>query len=181
MHDSIEWTKPFDKDGRAALQVVMDARFGKGIVTIENRAVGGTNSEQLIAGTDGLNLPWPQSLKADIIIMNHAANDLGRESMTQYQANLRIFGSAGTPILYQTPNAMASQQNAPYAATIMVTAQSLRDPVADVFTYTSDLADWPTRLIDGTHPNPALYLEIVQKVQAPALVPLVARLRCERA
>lgn len=179
LHDSIEWTRRFDKDGRSALQVEMDNRFGRGRVTIENRAVGGTNSMQLLAGTDGLNKPWPQSVNADLVIFNHALNDIGRESMTEYQANLRTVGSSGVLVMFQTPNPTTDTQAGPYAAAIADTAHALRAPGADVYGYVSALPDWPSRLIDTTHPNPDLYLEIVRKVQAPAVALLVAKMRCE--
>ena len=45
-----------------AIQAAMDARFGKGAVLVLGNAVSGTTSQQLIAGTDGVNAPWPQSI-----------------------------------------------------------------------------------------------------------------------
>lgn len=163
-----------------ALQKAMDARFGAGVVAIQNRAMPGTDSSQLMSGGDGLNLPWPQSLAADIVVINHGLNDYGRHDLAAYQTNLRAVGSSGVPVLFMTPNASTVQQMSGHAGTMTATAQSLGSPVADVYAYFAAQANWPAMLMaDGVHPLPAAEALIVRDVVAPALVKMVAPLRCE--
>jgi len=43
----------------AELQAFFTAKYGVGAVLVSSRAMSGTRSTQLVAGTDGLNAPWP--------------------------------------------------------------------------------------------------------------------------
>ena len=58
---------------------------------VYNRGVSGTNSAQLLAGTDGVNLPWPEMMRvesAKIVVINHGINDRKRP-IEDYKADLR--------------------------------------------------------------------------------------------
>lgn len=58
---------------------------------VYNRGVSGTNSAQLLAGTDGRNLPWAEQMSVEsarIVIINHGINDRGR-TVEDYKADLR--------------------------------------------------------------------------------------------
>ncbi len=154
------------------LQAAMDARFGSGAVVVTERAVSGTTSGQLLAGSDGRNRPWPQEVDADIVVVNHALNDSYHHvPLATYAQQLRQFHAT----VYETPNAITVPWPvAPYASAMRDVAASLHAPVADVDAWMRAQPDWPALLADGLHPTQAGYREIVQKVLMPALEPLVA-------
>jgi hypothetical protein len=52
-------------------------------------------------------------------------------------------------------------------------------PVADVDAYVRALPNWQRMIPDGTHPGAELHAMISANVLVPAVVPLVAKLRCE--
>jgi hypothetical protein len=67
-------------------------RRGQGRLLIL-QAVSGTNSQQLIAGTDGLNTPWPGTVDADIAFVNHAINDEGyhHDDLPTFAHDMAVF------------------------------------------------------------------------------------------
>ena len=163
-------------DGPARLlQAAMDRRFGARSVRVELRGVGGTASGDLLAGTDGLNRPWPRSATADITVLNHGLNDMQRRvPIEAYQRNL----AAMRVTLYETPNPVAPRM--PWASTAY--AEAMRRvaggaPLADVDAFVRSLPEWSSYLPDGVHPSEALYRLIVANVLFPALEPLVAKAR----
>ncbi len=163
----------------ALLQAAMDARFGIGAVVVSERAVPGSSSSELLAGTDGRNRPWPREVDADIVVVNHALNDCDQHvPLATYARHLRAFHAT----VYETPNAITVPWPvAPYTATMRKVAAAMRAPLADVDAWTRARPDWPTLLAtDGLHPTQAGYREIVTKVLMPTLEPLVVKARRRR-
>ena len=77
---------------------------------VYNRGVSGTNSAQLLAGTDGRNYPWPEMMRqesAAVVIINHGINDRHRP-VAEYKADLRalVVGAqaAGKVVILEQPN-----------------------------------------------------------------------------
>lgn len=163
------------------LQKAMDDRFGPGAVVLENRSTAGMWSTKTIEGADGLNLPWPGSTNADIVIVNHGIQDAGHSiPIETYKANLRTIGRTGLT-LFQTPSPLTvSVSTAPYAAAMIEVANELKAPVADVQSYVLGLPSWQTLLMsDGVHPLPALYDMETTNVIAPKVAEMVSALKCK--
>lgn len=181
----------------AALQGALDREFGRGKVAVAVRAVQGTTSLQLIAGTDGRNAPWPRSVDADIIVINHGINDMthyapGRlarfsgfgwvarmNGVKRYTASLRTLAAAPARVIFETPNIVKGGDVAPYAAAMRSVAIEVRAPVADVYAYTSRLLDWKVLIPDWAHPSSALYERIGTLVLAPVVAAEVRLLLCK--
>lgn len=77
---------------------------------IENRAVGGSSSAQLLAGTDGLNKPWAEEMatsRAEGVILNHGLNDEAltidqyRDNLTQMATSAKLYGKW---VILEQPN-----------------------------------------------------------------------------
>jgi lysophospholipase L1-like esterase len=163
---------------QVALQADMDAMFGAGAVSVESRAVGSTNSGQLVLGTDGLNAPWPGSVDADIVVINHGINDAAKGvSPLTYRTNLEALAIAPARVVFETPNPVEDFSVAAYAHTMLAVASAQRLPLADTYEYVRALggnyrADW-------AHPRDDLYQYIVRYSLEPVLVPIVTSLRCQ--
>lgn len=164
----------------ANLQPLMDARFGPGVVTVENRAVGHTYGQQLIGGSDGMNLPWPQSVASDIVVVNHGINDAHRSlDLAQYAANLRAWLTAPAVVVLETPNPVNSDFSTDaYAGTVRSVATAERAPLADTAAFVAAMPGWQALLPDGLHPTPELYAQIAQRVLMPTLEPIAAKMLC---
>lgn len=167
------------------LQTELDARYGAGKVALVLQAVSSTNSQQLVAGSDGLNTPWPNNLEADIAIVNHGINDEAYHpgELATYAADMRLFavGNGRTRMVIETPNPIAPFRNlpdAPWAEAGRAAAAEAGIPVADVQAYVLGLPGWQAMLSDGIHPTHALQAAIARDVTAPALVPLIDALLC---
>lgn len=158
----------------ADLQAFFDARYGPGVVTIEDRAVPGTNTTQLVAGTDGMNLPWPQSVNADLVVINHGINDW--PTLGIYEANLEQLAQAPARVVFETPNWVGVYDLSQWAQTMRDVAKEHAIPVADTFAYTTDKG---ALLSDDVHPTDALYSMISVNVMQPAVAGVVSKLRCE--
>jgi len=181
--DSTQWG--FDGETQAqafhnptdSLQNLMNARFGVGAVKVEDRAVGGTTSKQLFYGTDGLNKPWPQSVDADITVMNFGVNDSAWSvPFNDYVSYL----SQMSPTVFETPNLTTNGSPIDqYAQGMRDVAASLHKPVADVTAYMHSLPDWQSYVKDGVHPGDTLYALISYNVLYPTLEPLMAKLKCQ--
>jgi lysophospholipase L1-like esterase len=187
--DSTFWGYDSSTGGRASstpdavLQTAMDARFGAGRVTVETRAVSGSNSAQLLAGTDGLNLPWPRSATADIVVVNHGINDSrDHVALDSYRQQLLALANAakftGAALVFATPNPLFgwSFTSGEYAAAMRTVATQTGAGVADTYSYVEALPDWQRLLPDGAHPSAELYALIGRDVLAAALAPAVAQL-----
>ena len=178
--DSTQWgyvarsDKPVAEPPVAVLQSAMDARFGAGAVQVTERAVPGTTSGELLAGTDGRNRPWPREVDADIVVVNHALNDSHEHvPIATYERQL----AALHPTVFETPNAITvNWPAAPYVGAMRRVAAEQHAPVADVDAWMRAQFNWRSLLSeDGLHPSQAGYREIVLKVLMPTLEPLVAK------
>ena len=178
--DSTQWgyddrtQRPVAQPPVQVLQSAMDARFGKGAVLVTDRAVPGTTSGQLLAGTDGRNRPWPLEVDADIVVLNHALNDSNEHvPLATYERQLEALH----PTVFETPNAITVDWPAPaYVASMRKVAARQHAPVADVDAWMRAQPNWKALLSpDGLHPSQAGYREIVLKVLMPTLEPLVAK------
>jgi lysophospholipase L1-like esterase len=166
----------------AALQSAMDRQFGMGSVTVEVRAVSGTSSVELMAGTDGENKPWPGSVAADIIVVNHGINDAVHSTpIDAYKKNLTAFAKAGPVTLLETPipNFGVPWDVQPYAAAMRDVAASTGAKVIDTNAYFLGLANWQSYLPDGVHPVNEGYGLITANALIPAVAPAVAKLKCQ--
>ncbi len=160
------------------LQSLMDARFGTGAVIVTERAVPGSASAQLLAGTDGRNRPWPQEVDADIVVVNHALNDAyTKVPLPKYAEQLRRLH----PTVYETPNPVTIGWPSPkYARVMRQVAAEQHAPVADVETWMRAQPHWRQHLTDGLHPDDATYGEIARQVLMPTLEPLVLAAQARR-
>lgn len=165
------------------VQAFMDARFGAGAVRVEVRAVDGTGTPELLAGTDGLNRPWPQSVSADIVAINSGQRDALRGIATgiaQYKANLKLLAAAPADVVFVTPNATWAANRRPgYAEAMRVVAEEIGTPLADVDGFVRGLDGWEAMVPDGTHPDAKLLRLIADEVLGPALAERVALVRCK--
>jgi lysophospholipase L1-like esterase len=187
--DSTMWGQAANGGGRAsiypelALQKLMDSRFGVGAVKVSTRAVSGTNSGQLLAGTDNLNSPWPQSVNADIAVINHGINDLRHNvSIATYRSNLRQLATAPARVVFQTPFPIYTigTPSQAYAEAMRAVASERRVTLIDAMAYLLPLPGWKTQYaIDGIHTTAAGYDLVAANVQFPVLSKLVAPLLCK--
>ncbi len=146
-----------------ALQIEADKSRGAGSVLVEVRAVGGTSSDQLIAGTDGRNAPWPAGAGADVIFMNHGHNDRTKGiPVEQYADNLRQFAALGAVILTPIPVEWRPDEGSGYLAA----AKEIPGSV-DVNAYVNSLPNWGALLPDGTHPGAVLAGMVARDVLLP--------------
>jgi lysophospholipase L1-like esterase len=183
--DSTQWgyddktDQPVAEPPVRVLQAAMDARFGAGAVIVTERAVPGTTSGQLLAGTDGRNRPWPREVDADIVVVNHALNDSNEHvPLATYERQI----AALRPTVFETPNAITVDwPAAPYVAAMRRVAARQHAPLADVDAWMRARPNWKSLLSqDGLHPTQAGYREIVLKVLMPTLEPLVKKARDSR-
>lgn len=150
------------------LEQNLDATFGAGKTRVEVRAVGGTTLRELVAGTDHLNKPWPQSVNAYIVVINHGISDLTHDGdLAGYKANLALVART-RDVIFETPNKVQQWDLAPYAQ-----AMRYRPAFADTYAILSlsHLSDW-------THPTQAGYEFIVKTSLAPIVASKVSPLLC---
>lgn len=134
------------------VQEAMTDRFGAGSVAVSNYAVGGTTSAQA------------QRHPADIVVANYGINDMRQGvSIAQFKANM--IAAHATIIETQSPIADRSLPESEYVAA----AASLGIAVADTNAYVLSRPDWQSMLVDGIHPDEALYEDIVTYSLAPAI------------
>ena len=159
------------------LQQAMNEKYGYGVVSIEFRAMGGTDSKMLIDGVDGKNKPWPQSVDADIIIVNMGINDqYFSVTPEKYKDNLRLIASTKAKIFFQTPlPAWRASVLAPsYTPVMQFVAAELNAPIADAYGFALSLPEWyGTYMKDGIHPLDDGYRLLIAKVLMPAIDDLI--------
>jgi lysophospholipase L1-like esterase len=178
------------------LQAYFTGLYGAGKVIVSSRAVGGTTAKELVAGTDHLNAPWPGSVMADIVVVNHGINDLTHdgavleldpdgypkhvtilpEGLSSYRAALATLAKAPAVVIFETPNAVKVYDIAPYAQMMRDVAAEQGLAVADTYAFTVDKTD---QLSDWAHPTDALYASIAAKVVEPVVGLVVAALLCK--
>lgn len=164
------------------LQAALDAKFGVGAATVENRSASGMGSDQLIAGTDGVNLPWPHSTDADVVIFGHGINDAQQQiGHAQYQANIRTVAAGPWVTIFETPSPNWNRviEDDDYAEAMREEAQVLGAPLADTNAWMNALPGWRNLVPDGIHPNEDGYHRISENVLEPVVVPVVAGLLCQ--
>lgn len=136
-------------------------------VLVYNRGVGGTNTSQLLAGTDGVNYAWSTQIPretAKIIVINHGINDRGY-SLDTYKTNLRslvtVAQQHGKIVILEMPNPVGETMT-PLMDRIgfdidefEARRQAMRDLSINMGVY---LCDQPrVALRDGVHPTPEGY------------------------
>lgn len=150
-----------------ALQIEADRARGAGRVLVEVRAVGGTSSDQLIAGTDGRNAPWPTGVGADVVLVNHGHNDRTKHVPVEaYADHLRQFAAVGALVLTPIPVMWRPDEGSGYLAA----AKAIPGHI-DVNAYVKTVPSWPALLPDGTHPNATLAGLVARDVLLPKLPP----------
>lgn len=130
---------------------------------VYNRGVGGTNTAQLLAGTDGRNYPWPLQMEretARIVVINHGINDRGY-SVDDYKNNLRelvTIAQAGKKVvMLEEPNP-AGESRTPLMDAIsfdVADFEERRAAMRHVATHTGVYfcAQPRVPLVDGIHPT----------------------------
>ena len=164
-----------------ALQLALDARYGRGKTLVTSRARSGTTAFELVNGTDGTNQPWPRSVDADIVVVNHGINDAthyGGSMLPQYRAALEQLAKAPAVVVFETPNIVKGWDLAPYAQTMRDVAAAHRLAVADTYKFTSELPDWQILIPDWAHPSSELYKRIAEQVLYPTITPIVDKMLC---
>lgn len=178
--DSTQWGLDVVTHNRAAmypelaLQQAMDQRFGLGRVVVSTRAVSGTDTTKLLAGTDGLNAPWPQSVAADIVVINHGINDT--VSIDQYKANLRALLKAPAQVVLETNLPMATGY-AEINNAMRTVATETGTVLIDSNRYALSLPAWSQYSPDGMHATGEGYALIARNAKMPVLAPMVEKLR----
>ena len=67
-------------------------------LAITTRSVTGSDSSQLLSGTDGVNRVWPDDIEADIVLINHGIADAKNNTpLSVYRNNLRALRN-GLPV-----------------------------------------------------------------------------------
>ena len=121
---------------QTVLQGALDSEFGAGKALVTVRAVNGSTAQELLAGSDGLNAPWPGSISADIVVINHGINDAiryGGPRFPEYTATLRSLAMAPAKVIFETPNWITLRDLGPYADAMKAVAAEVKAPVADVY------------------------------------------------
>lgn len=127
---------------------------------VTSNAVGGTTSRQLLAGTDGLNKPWPQSVTSDVVVIKHGTNDATlyyvRTPIEQYKDNLRAFArNTSAFVVFETPDPATTAERSvsvpPYAQAMREVAAELHAPLIDTDACWRKHEGWQGFLYDGTH------------------------------
>lgn len=152
---------------------------------VDNQAVPGTSTAQLLAGTDGQHTAWPAPASADVTVIKFGANDClswFNTSVDQFKANLRALmaGVKGVVVL-ETPDPTldVARPNEP------LYTQAVRDVAAETHTALIDTDTcWRARpggwadLIgsDTEHANEAGRAYTVTNCVAPVMDPLIAKL-----
>ena len=162
------------------LQANMDVKFGAGAVQITSRARPGTTGWQLLSGTDGLNQPWPYSVNADIVVMNHGINDQQHsETKDAYAYILGKLSVAPAIVMFETMLPVKGVAD-DFAETMRQVAKQKGIDLIDASAYARSVTDWYDKyIIDNVHPNPGGYAAIVDTVMFQAVMPVVAKLKCQ--
>lgn len=159
------------------LQRAMDIKFGYGKVFVEGRAMPGTTSTQLLNGLDGLNKPWPMSVNAEIVVINHGINDKLKDTgIEQYKYNLRTMAKAPAIVVFETPLPIFHWVTG-YDDAMRSVAMEMNIPVIDSNKYALSFADWYQYAPDYVHPTETGTTLIVNNAKMPVLAPIVAKMR----
>lgn len=149
----------------AALQVEADLARGPGAVLVEDRAVSGTSSANLIEGTDRKNKPWPAGVGADLVLVNHGTNDRGLNN-PNYLHNLQQFSAVGAVVIVPLPRpSIGAGPDAFRDAALTIPG------AVDANAYTQAISGWQALFPDDIHPVP----ELSRRIARDLLLPLVPK------
>jgi lysophospholipase L1-like esterase len=175
-----------DGNPPALLQAALQQQFGP-LVTVQNNAIPGMTMANRLEGTAPYSQPysaWATSDHANIVIENFSLNDdtvTNNESPEMFQNYLVQFVSdsqaAGKTVVLEEPNACwncpATLVN--YVNVIDSVALQMNLPLVKQYDYTMSLPNWQSMLVDGIHPNDALYALKAQR-EADVIGPIVQHL-----
>lgn len=165
---------------RDLLQAELDARFGVGAVSVEDRSVSGSSSGELLRGLDGRNPAWPSGVDATIVVVNHGINDAKFSvPLSTYAGNLAAMANINARVILQTPLPISGRafETSAYADTVRRFAMDRGFGMADANRYVTGLADRAV-MPDGVHPSAALYRDLNANVLAPAVVKAIHSTGC---
>ena len=144
---------------------------------ITNRSSGLSASGDLLFGTDGVNLAWPDQQEANIVVINHGINDARYDvPVQQYESNLRQLRdglSSDKVMVWQTPTATRNFDTSDYAEAMKRVASDYDDIVADAHAITRWLGELP----DGIHPRQLGYVELVDLCLSSAVNRAIIKFR----
>jgi lysophospholipase L1-like esterase len=176
----------------SVMQAELQSKYGSS-VTVTNMGVSGTRAPQLVDGSDGVHLPWIQTVansSAQIVIVNYGINDsfATSEGIDAYKAALRMIADtatqAGKLIVFEQPNpvCLSGLNNEEYSV-LGTFAQAMAEiateksiPLVDNYEYVKSLPNWKDMLSDCTHPKAELY-KIEAGRMSSVVVPLVDKLK----
>lgn len=146
-------------------------------LVITTRSSGNSTSGQLINGTDGVNGPWPDSIDANIVVINHGTNDAKMGvSLDRYRSNLISLKQKLRPdqiVVWMTPTTNLAWDTNPYAQVMREVAGYFDDIVADA--NRTIKPNWLGELPDGLHPRQLGYAELVDLCLAPKINSAIIR------
>lgn len=147
------------------LQTLMDARFGKGMVTITNYAVPGSFAEMA------------PKVTADIVVVNYGINDMNGGFPLKVYADY-IRGTGATIVQTQYPTTYADARELGYVETM----RGLGIPVADAYAYIRSLPNWQSYYPNplSAHVTDELTKKVVDNVLAPLVTQQVEAKRCAK-
>ncbi|WP_085560898.1 SGNH/GDSL hydrolase family protein [Burkholderia pseudomallei] len=153
----------------ATLQYLLQQRYGAA-VTVQNLGIAGTTLNDLLTGSNGVAMPWPQRMaqsKAQFITVKFGINDAYSAGMTaalfanELESAISIARSAGKTIILETPNPIKTDHAdllASLAVATIEVASKTNTPVVDNYGHFSSMQNWEDYLSDGTmHPTAAGY------------------------
>jgi len=151
-------------------------------VSVTSKAAEVSTTKMLLDGTDGVNKVWPDSVEADIVIINHGFNDAKMgvpvETYRQNLVTLRQRLPKNKVVVWQTPlridksnpytnfAPVGTNDLTAYAAAMITVANDFGDYVADVFN-NEELRNHLA--IDGIHPTQEGYRIIVEDILQPVV------------
>lgn len=169
---------------QVVLQADMDATFGAGAVVVSTDAIPGTTVKMLLDGDTHLfddmsYQAWPLGATADFVLVNYGINDYNSGmSATDFSAQLAQLSTAHA-VVFETP--LPTNGETGFAPQVRAAATTAHQPLIDVSAYALSIPSWYSHLPDGTHPDDAGYELITHNAVSPAMVKLVAPLRCVKA
>lgn len=173
-------TNPATESEPAVLSALFAGRYDPAVkqVLISNQGVPGTIAQQLLAGSDGVHLPFTQLMansNANMVILNYGMNDSAPAAGVTLEYYGQILGqlidiarAAGKFVVLQQPNPSCTPDHAAlgdYVRKLNAVAQAKGVAVVDQYLRSLELTqslnptcwDWHTYLPDGVHPNTSLY------------------------
>lgn len=136
--------------------------------TVRNEGVNRTDACQLLNGTDGRHPAWDTQMassNANVVIINHAINHLGRHSITDYQSCLKslavIAKKHNKKVVFETPNPIFYEGLSEWANAMKAVAVQQSVPVIDQYSYLIGYLNGQSPLTicpDELHPTADVYI-----------------------